>query len=72
MAVLKKNKVSLNYKTCLILSWNQLNFLGKRLHKLVKPMSDPYLLYLANKNMFQLIKKKEWYHHNLYIVWVST
>ena len=27
---------------------------GRRLHKLEKLVSDPYLLYLANKNMFKL------------------
>ena len=26
---------------------------GRRLHKLEKLVSDPYLLYLANKNMFE-------------------
>ena len=29
----------------------------RRLHKLEKLVSDPYLLYLANKNMFKLKKK---------------
>ena len=29
---------------------------GRRLHKLEKLVSDPYLLYLANKNMFKLKK----------------
>ena len=28
-----------------------------RLHKLVKLVSDPYLLYLANKNLFKLKPK---------------
>ena len=27
---------------------------GRRLHKLEKLVSDPYLLYLANKNMLKL------------------
>ena len=27
---------------------------GRRFHKLEKLVSDPYLLYLANKNMFKL------------------
>jgi hypothetical protein len=27
---------------------------GRRLHKFEKLVSDPYLLYLANKNMFKL------------------
>ena len=31
---------------------------GRRLHKLEKLVSDPYLLYLANKNMFKLKLKK--------------
>ena len=31
---------------------------GGRLHKLEKLVSDPYLLYLANKNMFKLKLKK--------------
>jgi len=31
----------------------------RRLHKLEKLVSDPYLLYLANKNMFKLKKKLE-------------
>ena len=31
---------------------------GRRLNKLEKLVSDSYLLYLANKNMFKLTKKK--------------
>ena len=32
----------------------KLLLLGRRLHKLEKLVSDPYLLYLAKKNMFKL------------------
>jgi hypothetical protein len=31
----------------------------RRLHKLEKLVSDPYLLYLVNKNMFKLIKPSD-------------
>ena len=31
---------------------------SRRLHKLEKFVSDPYLLYLANKNMLKLKKEK--------------
>ena len=38
---------------------------GRRLHKLEKLVSDPYLLYLANKNMFKL-------NHKIELVWCRS
>jgi hypothetical protein len=41
------------FTSILMLEGSQLRF-GRRLHKLEKLVSDPYLLYLANKNMLKL------------------